>query len=164
MIYNLFQINIHNYPTLPSLAFAIFRANFMEEDVIPQLSGKIANDIRMSYTGGSCDMFIPENSDVSEIYAYDVNSLYPSVIKNNLMPIGVPTYFKGNIRLFDNKAFGFFYCKIKAPDNLEHPILQTHVKKDSRTTTISPLGTWEDMILSAEMDNAAKFGYQFEIL
>ena len=30
--------------------------------------------------------------------------------------------------------------------------------------SIYPLGQWEDMIFSAEMDNAIKFGYKFEIL
>lgn len=46
MIFNLFSINIHKYPTLPSLAFTIYRTKFMLENTIPQLSGKIANDIR----------------------------------------------------------------------------------------------------------------------
>jgi hypothetical protein len=55
LIFSLFGKNIHKYPTLPSLAFAIFRTHFMKEN-IPQLSGKIANDIRQSYTGGSVDM------------------------------------------------------------------------------------------------------------
>jgi DNA polymerase type B, organellar and viral len=164
MIFDLFNINIHNYPTLPSLAFAIFRSNFMKEENIPQLSGKIAKDIRTAYTGGSCDMFIPENPDDSKVFCYDVNSLYPSVMNNNLMPIGLPNYFKGNIRLLDDKAFGFFYCKITAPDNLNHPILQTHVKTVNGMRTISPLGSWEDMIFSVEMDNAMKYGYKFEIL
>jgi len=164
MIFNLFNINIHKYPTLPSLAFGIFRSNFMLKNIVPQLSGKIANDIRKAYTGGSCDMFIPENPDNSKVYCYDVNALYPSQMKTMLMPVGTPSYFKGNIRLFDKEAFGFFYCKIIAPDNLKHPILQTHVKTNSGTRTISPLGNWEDMIFSTEMDNAAKLGYQFEIL
>jgi DNA polymerase type B, organellar and viral len=61
MIFNLFSKNMHHYPTLPSLAFGIFRSCFMRENTIPQLSGKIANDIRSGYTGGSCDMFIPES-------------------------------------------------------------------------------------------------------
>ena len=39
--YDVFVKNIHNYPTLPSLAFAIFRSNFIHENTIPQLSGKI---------------------------------------------------------------------------------------------------------------------------
>jgi DNA polymerase family B len=164
MIFSLFQRNIHNYPTLPSLAFAIFRSKFMSENTIPQLSGKIASDIRESYTGGSVDMFIPENKTNKLIYAYDVNSLYPAVMENNLMPVGNPIYFKGNIRLIDENAFGFFFCEIVTPNKLKHPILQTHVKTSNGIRTISPLGTWTGMIFSAEMDNAIKLGYKIEIL
>jgi DNA polymerase type B, organellar and viral len=80
------------------------------------------------------------------------------------MPIGVPTYFNGDIRKIDENAFGFFYCKIKAPDDILHPILQTHVKTKNGTRTISPIGTWEDMIFSEELINAEKYGYTFEIL
>jgi hypothetical protein len=42
-----------------------------------------------------------------------------------------------------------------------HPILQTHVKINKDIRTIAPLGQWEDMIFSAEMDNAKKYGYKF---
>ena len=93
-----------------------------------------------------------------------MNSLYPSQMRNQLMQVGVPTYFKGDIRLIDSKAFGFFYCKIIAPDDILHPIIQTHVKTDNGIRTISPIGNWEDIIFSPEMDNAKKFGYKFEIL
>ena len=30
-IFNKFKLNIHNYPTLPSLTFGIFRSNFLEK-------------------------------------------------------------------------------------------------------------------------------------
>jgi hypothetical protein len=56
------------------------------------------------------------------------------------MPVGFPTCFKGNIRAIDPNAFGFFYCNIIAPDNLKHPILQTHVKINNMTRTIAPIG------------------------
>jgi hypothetical protein len=164
MIFNLFNLNIHKYPTLPSLAFSIYRSNFMMENIIPQLSGKIANDIRQSYTGGAVDMYIPQPPNGVKMFCYDVNALYPSQMSNMLMPVGNPSYFKGNIRILDLEAFGFFYCKIIAPDNLKHPILQTHVKTNNGIRTIAPLGQWEDMIFSEEMDNAKKLGYQFEIL
>ena len=163
MIFELFGKNVHHYPTLPSLAFAIFRSKFMMEENIPQLSGQVASDIRSGYTGGSCDVFIPESKPGIKIKCYDVNSLYPSVMKDCLLPIGFPTFFNGNIRSIDLNAFGFFYCKIIAPDNIKHPIIQTHVKTNG-IRTVSPIGAWEDMIFSAEMDNAMKFGYQFEIL
>nr|QGP74778.1 hypothetical protein [Russula griseocarnosa] len=164
LIFNLFKINIHKYPTLPSLAFAIFRSNFMMETVIPQLSGKIANDIRQGYTGGSVDMYIPKPLERAKIYVYDVNALYPFQMKSQPMPVGAPTYFKGNIWNLEENAFGFFYCKIIAPNNLNEPILQTHVKTNNGTRTIAPLGIWEDMLFSEEIKNAQKYGYKFEIL
>src|ERR1700687_5795659 len=141
LIFKQFNINIHKYPTLSSLAFAIFRSNFMKDENIPQLSGQIAKDIRQSYTGGAVDMYIPRPPVNTEIYAYDVNSLYPSRMKDCPIPIGKPTLFEGDIRSVDSNAFGFFYCNIIAPDNLRHPILQTHVKINNMTRTIAPLGT-----------------------
>lgn len=164
MIFDLFKISVHKYPTLSSLAFAIFRTHFLKLNEISQLSGQIARDIRQSYTGGSVDVYIPTNEDGVNVYGFDVNSLYPFVMENNVMPIGNPTFFQGNIRKLDKDAFGFFYCKITSPEYLEHPILQTHVKINKTLRTIAPLGTWNDMIFSAEMDNAMKLGYTFEIL
>jgi hypothetical protein len=141
MIFDLFGRSVHHYPTLPSLAFCIFRSKFMEEKLIPQLSGKISSEIRSGYTGGSVDVFIPESKPEIKIECYDINSLYPSRMKDCLMPIGTPTYFKGDIRKMNSNAFGFFYCKIIAPDDIKHPILQTHVKTKGGMRTISPIGT-----------------------
>jgi hypothetical protein len=164
MIFDLFKINIHKYPTLSSIAFAIFRTHFLEKGEIPQIFGQIGKDIRQGYTGGAVDMYIPRPPKGTKIFCYDVNSLYPFVMDQFDMPVGKPTQFFGDIRKTDPNAFGFFYCKIIAPDNLLHPILQTHIKTKSGIRTIAPLGTWEDMIFSAEMDNAIKYGYKFEIL
>jgi hypothetical protein len=164
MIFNLFQVDIHRYPTLSSLAFAIFRTKFMEKEIIPKLSGKIAENIRLSYTGGSVDMYIPKALKGSTIYCYDVNSLYPSQMFEFNMPVGNPTYFEGDISKIDPNAFGFFYCKIKAPDNLLHPILQTRVKTNEGIRTIAPLGNWTDWMFSKEIENARLFGYTFEIM
>jgi DNA polymerase elongation subunit (family B) len=113
----------------------------MNEENIPQLSGKIANEIRKGYTGGAVDMYIPESKPGVEIKCYDVNSLYPSVMEKYDLPVGSPTYFEGNIRLIDKNAFGFFYCKIESPKDILHPILQTHVKVNGTISTVSPIGT-----------------------
>jgi hypothetical protein len=37
MIFDLFKINMHNYATLSSIAFAIFRTHFLRKDEIPQI-------------------------------------------------------------------------------------------------------------------------------
>jgi hypothetical protein len=113
----------------------------MEANTIPQLSGQIAKDIRAGYTGGAVDMYIPKNKKGVKIFAYDVNSLYPSVMLNCDMPVGKPIMFEGDIRVIEPNAFGFFYCEIIAPDNIKHPIIQTHVETSGGVRTISPLGT-----------------------
>jgi len=166
LIFEKFKFDANKSPTLPSLAFKLFRTNYLDEEktFIPMIAGKVANDIRLSYTGGATDMYIPTNQDNELVYGYDVNSLYPTVMAENPMPVGKPTYFEGDIRKYDPEAFGFFYCKITTPEYLEHPILQTHVKTKEGTRTVAALGTYEDMLFSAEMDNAMKYGYNFEIL
>jgi DNA polymerase type B, organellar and viral len=84
-------------------------------------------------------MYIPHADN--NLFAYDVNSLYPSMMKNFDMPIGKPTFFEGDIRKFNKNAFGFFFCNILAPENLNEPIIQTHVNTSEGIRTIAPLGS-----------------------
>ena len=83
-------------------------------------------------------MFIPILPLDKQIYAYDVNSLYPYVMKEFPYPIGSPTYFEGDILKDNPEAFGFFYCNIITPNDLLHPILQIHHKTEGGIRTISP--------------------------
>jgi len=164
LIFNKFKLNIINYPTTPSLAFKIYRSQFIPKDIIHMLTGDMEFQIRESYTGGAVDMYLPTNNPEDKIYAYDVNSLYPFVMKNYDMPVGSPTYFEGDILKYEPNAFGFFNCKIEAPSNLEHPIIQTHLKTKNGIRTVAPLGTWSGMLFSEELKNAIKFGYKFKII
>jgi hypothetical protein len=152
----------------------IYKTHFMPDNSVYQIHAKVEQDIRKSYTGGAVDVYIPhnritpwlitDNIEYETLYVYDVNALYPTVMANKPMPIGKPIVFDGNIRQIESDAFGFFYCKITSPKFLEHPILQKSIKTVNGLRTIAGLGTWEGWIFSEEMDNAIKFGYQFEIL
>jgi hypothetical protein len=138
LIFELFSLNINNYPTLPSLAFGIFRSKYLKDFKIPLIGGQLYYDLKKSYTGGATDMYIPYGEDIKE---YDVNSLYPSQMKQCPMPVGNITYFEGDIFKIDPKAFGFFDCIITAPENLNVPIIQTKIKSKTGLRTIAPLGT-----------------------
>jgi hypothetical protein len=161
LIFDKYNLNIHRYPTLPSLTFGIYRAHYLKDYKIPLITGQIFNDLKLGYTGGSTDMFKPFGNN---IFRYDVNSLYPYVMKNNPMPVGNIAFFEGNILEIDKNAFGFFKCEINATKDLKHPIIQTKFDTGNGTRTISPVGKWTDMIFSEEIYNAMKYGYSFKVL
>lgn len=97
-IFKKFKINITDSPTLPSLAFKIFRTKYMSSDSkIPIISGKIFNNISQAFYGGHVDMYIPFNKDGELIHGYDVNSLYPNVMKSYKYPYNIFGYFSGDI-------------------------------------------------------------------
>ena len=167
LIFKEFKVNIHNSLTLPSLAMRIYKVHFMPANSIYQIDSEIEQAIRQSYSGGAVDVYIPHNrksvlsKQLTKLFYYDVNSLYPTVMANMPMPFGKPIAFEGNIRLVENDAFGIFYCNITSPALLKHPLLQRKIKGRG---TVAGLGTWTGWISSLEMDNAVKFGYTFEIL
>ena len=167
LIFKEFKVNIHNSLTLPSLAMRIYKVHFMPANSIYQIDSEIEQAIRQSYSGGAVDVYIPHNrkgpisKQLTKLFYYDVNSLYPTVMANMPMPFGKPIAFEGNIRLVENDAFGIFYCNITSPALLKHPLLQRIIKGRG---TVAGLGSWTGWISSLEMDNAVKFGYTFEIL
>jgi hypothetical protein len=174
LVFNEFKVNINKVLTLPALAMRIYKSSFMPENKVYQLHGLVEKDIRLSYTGGAVDVYIPtnritswltnENVEYETLYYYDVNGLYPYVMSDQLMPTGKPIFFNGDISKIDPEAFGFFYCEITSPKFLEHPILQRSIKTTAGPRTIAGLGSWSGWIFSEEMYNAMKFGYTFKIL
>lgn len=160
-IFRLFEADINKYPTLSSLAFAIYRMRYLKDYQIPCITGEIYKNLKKSYTGGSVDVYIPVGENVNR---YDVNSLYPAVMSEFPSPVGKITKFKGDILKYQSNPFGFFLVNIKTPENLHIPILQTRVKNKNGVRTISPLGEWSGWYFSEEILNAQKYGYKVEII
>jgi hypothetical protein len=81
LIFKMFGINVHKYPTVSSLTFAIFRSNYLDENTkIPITDLKTYEMLQPGYTGGAVDVFQPSNPDNKKVYVYDVNSMYPHVM------------------------------------------------------------------------------------
>jgi hypothetical protein len=161
-IFNKFEVDVNNYPTLSSLAFTIYRVKYLKEDTIPCITGALYNELKESYTGGSVDVYKPIGENINR---YDVNSLYPSVMSKFPSPTGKIKRFKGNILKYNSDAFGFFNVKIITPKNLKTPILQTRIKTPKGgIMTVAPLGEWTGWYFSEELKNAISYGYSFEVI
>ena len=162
LVFNKFSVNIQNYPTLPSLAMAIYKTNYLKDNYVPILNISMFNDLSLSYTGGRTDVFIPESKG-EKLNAYDVNSLYPSVMKSCFMPVGKIRRFEGDITLIDPNAFGIFEANIIAP-KMKIPLLQTKIKTENGFRTLAPVGNWTGSYTSEELKLAMKHGYKIEVL
>ena len=96
LIFSRFKFNINKFPTLPSLAFGIFRSKFLSKNLIPKYTGAMYYDIKKSFLGGHTDLYIPYGENLNH---YDVNSLYPYVMAKKDMPMAPIRWFDGNILL-----------------------------------------------------------------
>jgi len=93
---------------------------FEFKKLFPVLSPIYDTDIRKAYKGGftyASDNF--KNKIVGNGLVFDVNSLYPSVMYNNLLPYGYPCYFEGIYQ--ENKLYPLY---------IQHVIVIFTIKKD----------------------------------
>jgi DNA polymerase family B len=162
-IYSMFKIDFTKYPTLPALSFAIYRSNYMPKDTIPKIIGTHHYTLKQAYYGGITEAYKPYGRSIK---SYDVNSLYPSVMHDYEMPVGIPYRFIGDITLMDKNIprFGSFRARIKTPLDIKCPPLPVKFKTREGKRTIFPVGEWEGWYVSEELKNKIKYGYEVEIL
>lgn len=100
----------------------------------------------------------------SQLFHYDVVSLYPYIMKQYKLPYKITQYVEGNIllnnkELFDNSV-GFYKVRVNAP-SLTNPLLPY---KNNNGIVLYPEGNWTGTYYSEEIKNAIKYGYTFEII
>jgi hypothetical protein len=161
-IFDRYLIDIQKMPTLPSIAFRIFRTHYLTENVwIPIIKGKTYSDIQKSYYGGFVDVYKPMGINIK---SYDVNSLYPYAMWKHPMPVGAPNYFEGSPKN-PSKIFGFVYANVTCPTHIKTPILPMRFFLSKLCSiTIYPTGSWSGWYFTEELKNAQKYGYTYEIV
>ncbi|KAJ8425849.1 LOW QUALITY PROTEIN: hypothetical protein Cgig2_000481 [Carnegiea gigantea] len=134
--WKLFQINIESKITLSLLALTIFRMNTYNEKNRPIhiLNKNEDNFLRRAYYGGHTNIYIPYGEN---LYYYDVNSLYPFVMKEFPMPGGVLVWHR-NLEDKDlNSLFGFIEAYVVCPKTIKRLFLPY---RDKNKTLIFPIG------------------------
>ncbi len=80
--------------TLPSQAFNAYRHRFMPHRIYVHSHSQALALERKSYFGGRCECFRLGHFDKGPYYLFDVNSMYPHVMRKNLYPTKMITYIK----------------------------------------------------------------------
>ena len=162
LIIDKFNIDILNYPTIPSLAFAIYRQHYLHKN-IPITTGKVFDFIKESFTGGRTDMYKP-NALNKDIYCYDVNSLYPYVMSEFKYPVGPIIQFDGDPTILEDK-YWIGDVSVSTKEDMFIPPIQIHhsiTKKIGGIRTISPNGSFNIKLNSIEYESYKEF-YNYKI-
>mgnify|MGYP003361840480 CR=1 FL=1 len=103
--------------------------------------------IRRGYYGGHSDVYKPYGVD---LYYYDVNSLYPFIIKEFDMPGGVPVWRKNLEEVDLDSLFGVCEAYDVCPTKIDRPFLPYKQKK----ILVYPTGKWIGVFFSEEFKYA----------
>lgn len=116
------------------------------------LSDDAEEFVRKAYHGGRNEIFKMKTYD--NVYTYDFNSLYPSIMLDSLMPTGKPVYTK----VYKDDSLGFFKAKIKIPD-MYIPPLPIH----RNMKLIYPVGIIEGVYSTNELNYAIDLGCEVDV-
>jgi len=153
-INNEFNINIHSYPTLSSIAFNIYLTKYLPnlsngesktDSCIPLITGNIYKDIKNAYHGGHTDVY--ELYSNEEVHSYDYTSMYPTQMVKHEMPVGKITKFIGNPFISETfeslcKQHCFMKCTISVDKSLNRPLYQTIIKINDGYRSVCATGTF----------------------
>lgn len=165
-------------PTVASLAMKVFKHQY-EDDYNLAISTKYGRPkdfpdgllsdgeyaeamIREGYYGGRTEVFHPH---MEEGFHYDVNSLYPYVMKVNTFPVGWFHIFSGSRASIEwdfwrkqKNGGGFLRCVVEVPEDMFIPPLPKRVQIKHAKKLIFPVGILEGVWTFEEVEMALEYG------
>nr|YP_010352581.1 hypothetical protein MFQ53_mgp44 [Bidens parviflora]UIR98934.1 hypothetical protein [Bidens parviflora] len=153
--FDIYKLDIVSKITLSSLALSIYRLRYYDEEDWPIYIPNQNQDrfIRKAYYGGHTDSYKPYGEN---LYYYDVNSLYPFIMKEYQMPGGEPVWY-GNLKDKDlDSLYGFIEAYVVCPKTINKPFLPYREKNE---TLVFPTGEFVGVYYSEELKFARDLGY-----
>lgn len=155
-----FSIDIYHAKifSLSGLSMKLFKKYFSDKKgKIIALNETSDTFIRKAYYGGRAEIF---KSIAHNVHYYDVNSMYPFIMKTKPMPIGRPKYLKeGEIDL--SVFFGFMSIELETPKGIYIPVLPVKDEDNHpKLGRIYPEGRIKGIYFSEEIKLAIQVGYK----
>lgn len=143
--------------TMASQALKVFQTFLKEE--IRSLPDRIDEFIRPAYFGGRTEIFKPLfmpdiPSPENRLHCFDVNSLYPTVMRENRFP----TNFKYMTDNYDPDVMGVFEATVEVPHDMYIPPLGTVVNIGGSDKFIFPVGRFSGKWTTIELEYARSLG------
>lgn len=153
--WEVYKVDIEKRITLSSLALSIFRLKYYDVSNFPiHIPNKNEDTfIRRAYYGGHADTYKPYGED---LYYYDVNSLYPFVMKEFPMPGGEPVWHSNLESKNLDSMFGFIEAYVVCPKTIKKPFLPY---RDKNNTLLFPTGEFVGVYYTEELKYARDLGY-----
>jgi len=124
---------------------------------IPSLGGPVDAFVRASYFGGRTEIFKPlfvPSKAYKKLYCFDVNSLYPTVMREN----DYPGRFIGFTKIYDPNCMGFYDATVEVPKNMYIPPLGIVHAVNGNKKFIFPTGTFSGRWSTVELEYARSLG------
>ncbi len=151
LFWNQYHVNMRL--TAAATGMRIFQSMMPEDVVLATQYGKYEDfALRGKFGGYTFLTSIVEHQDVD---AFDVNSLYPYVMRDNVFPVGLPHWVPG--RLFDQtRELGMWECDIYCEDRDIIPIIPYRTKDGG---VMWPIGKFTSVLTTPEILYARTIGY-----
>lgn len=146
--------------TIASQAMRVLRTKMVAN--IWSLSRSTDEDVRKAYFGGRVEIFKPLFEGPGKLRCYDVNSLYPTVMREvprvGDIPDGYPTKFITNDFNYRPDSIGFYEAEVEVPDHMYVPPLGVNWLVDGETKFIFPTGRFKGVWSTLELEYARSIG------
>lgn len=129
--------------TFATHALRVWRKDFLKQ-TIWKPKQEVLDMCRLGYHGGRVEVFKHQSSAV---YAYDVNSMYPSVMRQTM-----PVHFLGESKRFKDEFYGFVDCTVYVPE-IYIPVLPVRMEK-----LYFPIGDFRGVWTTEELHRAQLHG------
>lgn len=149
LFFNAYGVDIVDCMTTSSLSLRIFRMRYFDADSFPiprSASNNVDSFIRRAYYGGHAEAYIPKGTN---LYYYDVNSLYPYVMQNFDMPAGHPIWYRSFDGMDLSDMYGFIEALVRSPEGLNRPFLP--YRSQSSNLLLFPTGEFKGVYFSEEL-------------
>jgi len=149
--------------TIASTSLKTFTSGY-QRDAFYMCSKELNDEFRNAYFGGRTEIFrmVAPELKGEYYYYYDINSLYPFIMRNNSFPISKPMVYLTPDKNIYMENEGITQARIITPDNLYVPVLPAKIKVKTDNKLMFVLGNLNGWWDNALLRKARDLGYIIE--